>query len=175
MKSAFLFFTLCLTCLTGFAASPVKSAPPAKSPEAVTKDLFEYLLAGKKDIAADKEAQARWLTKSLRQTLAEATASAAKNAKKNPTDKGEAPDNATLIGAWEAPTKYSVKTSLNSPYVALVALKYEWGAKTNYAGDTRTMTVVLTLEDNAWRVSDIHTHAGKFCENGSLVEELKRM
>ena len=37
------------------------------------------------------------------------------------------------------------------------------------------MTVLLTQEEGAWRVSDIHSHAAKFNQASTLLRDLKDM
>lgn len=156
-------------------STPAPAKPAPKVPETVVKDFFTYLLTPQRDISTDTEAQNRWLTKSLRQLLGSASEAARKAAKARPGDKIDYPGNGTFLGAWDPPTSFDITASQQTPFLALVAIRCRWGPHTEYAGDQRALTVVLAIEDGVWRVSDIHTHAGKFCADTSLIQELQQL
>jgi hypothetical protein len=169
MKLPLLF--LLLSVLAVSAASPATG--PA--PEATVNDLFTYLLSSKHDIATDSAAQARWLTKDLRHTLATTAAAVNKAAKAHPNEEIDGPSNGTFLAAWDPPTSFKVTEAKSTPPTARVDLRFTWGPKTQYAGETRMMTVLLTLEDGAWHVSDIQSHAAKFNQASTLLRDLRRL
>lgn len=153
------------------------SAAPAETqaPDVTVKDFFTYLLAAKRDISTDPEAQERWLTKSLRQVLANASTAATKAMKARPDEKIDVPGNETFLAAWDKPTTFNLTETKSTPPSARVGLRYTWGPKTNYPGEKRNMTVLLTLEDGAWRVNDIQCHTSKFSEEGTLRKDLREL
>lgn len=165
-------FVLALLLSTIFAsAAPTDAA----APDAVAKDFFTYLLAGKRDISTDTKSQERWLTKSLHQALATASAAATKAAKAHPDEKIDVPGNETFLAAWDKPTSFKVTETKTTPPTARVGLRYTWGPKTNYPGETRHMTVLLTIEGGAWRVDDIQCHKSRFSEEGTLRKDLREL
>lgn len=153
------------------------SAAPAETqaPDVTVKDFFTYLLAAKRDISTDTKSQERWLTKSLRQALATANSSATKAVKAHPDEKIDVPSNETFLAAWDKPTTFTLTETKSTPPKARVGLRYTWGPKTNYPGETRPMTVLLTFEDGAWRVDDIQCHKSKFSEEGTLRKDLREL
>jgi len=167
MKLSALF--LLLGVVAAIAASPV-STP---SPESTVNDFFTYLLSAKHDIAKDTAAQVRWLTKDVRHAMAVADAAATKAARAHPDEEIDAPDNGTFLAAWDPPTSFKITEAKIKPATARVDLLYTWGPKTNYPGEKRKMTVLLTLEDNAWRISDIQSHASKFNQDSTLLKDLR--
>jgi len=144
-------------------------------PEVVTKEFFHYLLSSKNDISTDSKAQGHWLAKPLRKLLASATEAANKSVKAHPDEKIDLPDNKTFLGAWDPPTSFEITKSQQTLSQALVTINCKWGPDTQYPGDKRVMTAVLTLENGSWKISDIQTHAGKFASEGTLVEELRQL
>lgn len=166
------FLLLLLSTIVATAAP--KALEPA-SPDAAVRELFAYLIAGQGDIATDRKAQERWLTKSLRRALTSASTAATKAAKAHPNEKIDAPSNETLLAAWDKPTSFSVSASKATPPTGRVELLYTWGPKTNYPGETRTMSVLLIQEDGAWRVDDIQSHKSKFSEEGTLRQDLRAL
>jgi len=153
------------------------SAAPADTaaPDAAAKDFFTYLLAGKRDIFTDTKSQERWLTKSLREALATATAAATKAAKAHPDEKIDVPSNEIFLAAWDKPTNFKLTETKVTPPTARVGLRYTWGPKTNYPGETRNMTALLVEEGGAWRVDDIQSHKSKFSEEGTLRKDLHEL
>lgn len=153
------------------------SAAPSDTaaPDAVAKDFFTYLLAGKRDISTDTKSQERWLTKSLHQALTSATAAATKAVKARPDEKIDVPSNETFLAAWDKPTSFKLTETKTTPPTARVGLRYTWGPKTNYPGETRNMTVLLVEEGGAWRIDDIQSHKSKFSEEGTLRQDLREL
>ncbi|MEP6670819.1 MAG: hypothetical protein ABJF10_16800 [Chthoniobacter sp.] len=166
MKLTLLFLLLGIVAMT--------AAPQTEnSPEATTTSFFTYLLSSKHDITKDSAAQTRWLTKDVRQVLAAAVAGANKAGKAHPGEQIDSPDNGTFLAAWDPPTTFKVTEVKSTPPTAHVDLLYKWGPKTNYPGETRKMTALLTLEDGAWHISDIQSHKSKFNPNSTLLGDLR--
>jgi hypothetical protein len=151
------------------------AAPAASTPDATVNDFFTYLLNPKRDITKDPAAQSRWLTRDLRHALAASMAGADKAAKAHPDEQIDTPNNGTFLAAWDPPTAFKVAETKSTPPTARVDLRFTWGPKSQYPGETRMMTVLLTLEDGAWRVSDIHSHAAKFNPDSTLLGDLRQL
>lgn len=162
-----------LLLLFSVLALTVAVAAPASAPETTVNDFFTYLLSRKHDIVKDTAAQNRWLTKNVRHALVTAEAAPSKAAKAHPDEQVNSPDNGTFLAAWDPPTSFKVTGAKAKKTTATLELLFTWGPKTEYAGETRKMTVLLTQEDGAWRVSDIHSHAGKFNQASTLLGDLK--
>ena len=158
-----------------FAMLAVAAADPAISPEATANDFFHYLLTSKRDITKDSAAQNRWLTKDVRHALAVADAGSAKAAKAHPNEEIDGPTNGTFLAAWDPPTSFKVTDTKSTPPTKRVNLRFTWGPKTQYPGETRNMTALLTLEDGAWKISDIHSHAAKFNPESTLLRDLQNL
>ncbi len=169
MKLPALFLLLSVLAVT--AASP--STGPA--PEATVNDFFAYLLKPKRDITKDSVAQDRWLTKDVRHALATAMAGADKAAKAHPGEQIAAPDNGTFLAAWDPPTSFKVTETKSTPPTARVEVRFTWGPKSQYPGETRMMTVQLIQEDGAWRIADIHSHKAKFNGDSTLLGDLHHL
>ncbi|HEY3899157.1 MAG TPA: hypothetical protein VGM54_11115 [Chthoniobacter sp.] len=166
----FLPFLFLLGCL----ALTLTAAEPA-SPEATANDFFHYLLTPKRDIAKDSATQARWLSKDVRHALAAAEAGSEKAAEGHPNEQVDAPDNGTFLGAWDPPTSFKITDTKSTPPTARVNLRYTWGPKSQYPGETRNMTALLTLEDGAWKIRDIRSHAAKFNPESTLLRDLQNL
>lgn len=149
------------------------TAAPAPTPEATANDFFTYLLSAKHHIEKDVAAQKRWLTENVRRELMTADAAAAKAAKTHPNEEIDGPNNGTFIAAWDPPTSFKITGTKTKDAKASVDLLFTWGPKTQYPGETRKMTVLLALEDGAWRVSDIESHAAKFNQASTLLGDLR--
>ncbi|MDR3404925.1 MAG: hypothetical protein P4L99_20640 [Chthoniobacter sp.] len=168
MKLTLLFFV--------FGVVAAMGATPAL-PDATVNDFFQYLLSGKHDILKDSTAQNRWLTKDVRQTVAAADAGATKAAKAHPGEQIDGVDNGTFIAAWDPPTSFKITKveAKSASATARVNLLYTWGPKTQYPGETRAMTVLLAMEDGAWKVSDIQSHKSKFSPESTLLGDLRHV
>jgi hypothetical protein len=166
---------LCLSVLCFITESHSISSPSTPLPENVTKDFFAYLLSSKNNIATDGKAQVRWLSSSLRELLTATSMASKKAAEERPKEKIDFPNNGTFLASWDSPTSFELSASQQTPFLALVAILCHWGPQSEYANDERTMTFILILEDDAWRVSDIHTHAGKFVSDGLLTRDLQKL
>jgi hypothetical protein len=166
MKFSVLFLLL---GLFGITAAP--AATPA-TPDAVVNDFFKYLLSPKHDIMKDSGAQNRWLTKDLRHTVASSDAAATKAAKAHPNEQIDGVTNGTFLATWDPPTNFKIADTKATPPTARVDLLYTWGPKSQYPGETRKMTVLLTQEDGAWKVSDIQSHKSKFNPESTLLNDL---
>jgi len=169
MKLPTLFLLLSLLAFT------MAVAAPAPTPEATVNDFLTYLLSRKHDIARDTAAQSRWLTKDVRHALAAAETASSKAAKAHLDEQVNSPDNGTFLAAWNPPSSFKITGSKAKDTTATVELLFTWGPKTEYPGETRKMTVLLTQEEGAWRVSDIHSHAAKFNQASTLLGDLKDM
>ena len=163
-----------LLVLLGCLALTLTAAEPA-TPEATVNDFFHYLLTSKRDIIKDPAAQSRWLTKDVRHALAVADAASGKAAKAHPNEEIDGPTNGTFLAAWDPPTSFKVTDAKSTPPTARVNLRFTWGPKTQYPGETRNMTALLTLEDGAWKISDIHSHATKFNPESTLLRDLQNL
>jgi hypothetical protein len=169
MKLPLLFFVL------GCLALTLTAAEPAATPEATVNDFFHYLLTSKRDITKDSAAQNRWLTKDVRHALAVSDTASSKAAKAHPNEEVDGPTNGTFLAAWDPPTSFKVTDSKSTPPTARVNLRFTWGPKTQYPGETRNMTALLALEDGAWKVSDIQSHKTKFNPESTLLGDLRRL
>jgi hypothetical protein len=165
---------LVLLFLGALAVAPL-SAAPAPTPDTAVTDFFHYLLSPKHDIVKDSAAQKRWLTRDVRTALAAADAASTKAAKAHPNEEIDGPTNGTFLAAWDPPTSFQVVSVKSTPPTASVDLRFTWGPKTQYPGETRLMTAHLVLEEGAWRVSDIHSHATKFNPESTLLADLRKL
>jgi len=166
-----------LLLLLGILAVSAASAATPAAPDATVNDFFKYLLSAKHDIMKDFAAQNRWLTKAVRQTVATTDAAATKAAKAHPNEEIDGVDNGTFLAAWDPPTSFKITKveSKDGATTARVDLLYTWGPKTEYPGETRKMTVLLTMEDGAWKVSDIQSHKSKFNDESTLLGDLRHL
>jgi len=135
---------------------------------ATFKQFFAYVQREKPSIISDKTAQAKWLSKNLREALEQKI-----NTFKDQPDNPDFPGNGTFVGSWDYPTTYSVVGSRRYDKRAVIDVWYEWGQGTNYPGDTRLTSFVFVLENGAWKLDDIYTYRGKFATAESLNSYLK--
>lgn len=147
-----------------------QSTPAVAAPQECLRAFrafFQYLRKNEPDIIRDQRAQKRWLTEELRKALAQKVATFSSRA-----DDPDFPSNSTFIGAWDAPSTYSIVSSRRYGKRAVIDVLYKWGPNTNYAGDERTSSFVFLLEDGAWKLDDIYTFRGKFVQAESLNQYL---
>jgi len=164
-----------LLLLLGVLTVSAASTTTGPAPDSTVNDFFTYLLNPKHDITKDSAAQTRWLTKDVRHALATAIAGSDKAAKAHPGEQIDAPNNGTFLAAWDPPTSFKVTEAKSTPPTARVDLRFAWGPKSQYPGQTRMITALLTLEDGAWRISDIHSHAAKFNPDSTLLGDLRKL
>ena len=143
-----------------------KAAPPDCI--ATFKQFFAYVQREKPSIVSDKTAQAKWLSKNLREALEQKI-----NSFKDQPDNPDFPGNGTFVGSWDYPTTYAVVGSRRYDKRAVVDVWYEWGKGTNYSGDTRLTSFVFVQEDGGWKLDDIYTFRGEFAAAESLNAYLK--
>jgi hypothetical protein len=135
---------------------------------ATFKQFFAYVQREKPSIVSDKTAQAKWLSKNLREALEQKI-----NTFKDQPDNPDFPGNGTFVGSWDYPTTFSVVGSRRYDKRAVIDVWYVWGQGTNYPGDTRLTSFVFVLENGAWKIDDIYTYRGKFAAAESLNSYLK--
>ena len=166
---------LLLFTTTIAAAAPKCGSQAVSSPETVVQDFFNYLLAGKRDMATDVSAQKRCLTRELQRALATTVAATSRALKAHPDEKIDVPDNSTFLGAWDPPTTFKVSKSKAAQSQATVEVTLTWGPKTNYPGEVQKRTVALTMEEGSWRIREITVHPSKFAQAGTLTGELREL
>jgi hypothetical protein len=167
-------YCLLMSNLTIAASCALAAVSPA--PEAVVRDVYAYLLEPKRNIGQDKQAQSRWLTGSLRESLraADRAATAALKCHDAGPDQ-RPPDNGMFLDAWDVPTSCNVTGVTKDAASARVSVLCSWGPKTNYPGEQRRMTAVLQQEQGAWRIANIESHASKFSKENTLVRSLQSL
>jgi len=148
------------------------AAPVAAAPRECLESFrafFRYLQYSKPDIVSDEQAQKRWLSQSLRNSLAERL----KTFTEPPAERPDYPSNNTFIGTWDPPTTYSIVSSRRYGKSAVVEVLYKWGPKTNYPGDERITFFSFVLEDGGWKLDDVYNIRGEFAPPGSLYQYFK--
>ena len=147
------------------------STPAAAAPReclAAFRGFFQYLQKREPGVVRDEQAQKRWLTRELRQALAQKLATFT-----SPKDDPDYPSNNTFIGSWDQPSSYAIVASRRYGKRAVIDVLYKWGPKTNYPGDERTTSFIFLLEDGAWKLDDIYTFRGEFVQAESLNQYLR--
>ena len=134
---------------------------------AAFRTFFEYLQKSEPDIVRDQQAQKRWLTESFRKALAQKVATFS-----SPAESPDYPSNNTFIGAWDAPSTFSIISSRRYGNRAILDVLYKWGPKTNYPGNERIVSFIFVLEDGAWKLDDIYNFREKFGQAESLNQYL---
>ena len=163
---------VCAQQTTKSAITEVKHAAPAvvapRECLVAFREFFRYLQTSDPGIVRDKQAQRRWLSQELRESLAQKLATFT-----SPADDPDYPSNNTFIGSWDQPTTYAIVSSRRYGKRAVIDLLYKWGPKTNYPGDQRTTSFIFLLEDGAWKLDDIYTFRGEFVQAESLNQYLR--
>lgn len=177
LKVMLLTMVLFLSLQTALSQKPVGIKevvrPPAAKPAppdclATFKQFFTYVQRERPSIVSDNTAQAKWLSKNLREALKEKVKTF-----KDQADNPDFPGNGTFVGSWDYPTTFAVIGSRRYDNRALIDVWYEWGKGTNYPGDTRLTSFVFIKEDGAWKLDDIYTFRGAFTAAESLNAYLK--
>jgi hypothetical protein len=155
---------------------PQQTTAAAAPPEcnSVMRDIIRYIFKQKPNIAEDKPAQARWLTKELREAIVKRQENCAREQKANPTDRIDFASNELFVGFWDYPTTYSILGSRSYGNRAIIDVLYSWGKGTNYEGDEEAVSFIFRLENKSWRLDDIYFFNGKYVSASSLQEELQR-
>jgi hypothetical protein len=151
----------------------VKTRPfvPAVAPPeclATFRQLFAYVQKAKPSIVTDDAAQARWLTKNLREALQGKVATF-----KNDAESPDFPSNATFVGTWDSPSTFTIVSSRRYDKTAVIDVWYKWGKGTNYENDTRLSYFIFALEDGSWKLDDVYTFRGEFVRAESLNAYLR--
>jgi hypothetical protein len=154
---------------------PPQTTAVAAPPECVSimRNIIRYIFKEKPNIAEDKPAQARWLTKGLREAIAKRQENCARELKANPTDKIDFPSNELFLGFWDRPTTFSILGSRSYDKRAVIDVLYSWGKGTNYPGDQEVVSFIFRLEDKSWLLDDIYFFNGRYATASSLQEELQ--
>ena len=140
---------------------------PAKCVEAF-RSFFKYLQKTEPSIVNDQKAQTRWLSSSMRESLA-GFAKRSGSLAENP----DYPSNQTFLGVWNNPTTFSIVGSRHYDYRnkqnpdddrAVIDVLYEWelnppkGSLDNqYPGDRSLRSFIFVHEDGAWKLDDVYT------------------
>ena len=170
-----------LATATTVFASPV---PPDK----IVQEFFTYLEASDHstvagtdnhivrppDIGTDIAAQERWLTRDLRESLRRAN----KYIRRHKPKSGDIPigeiTSADFRFAWDPPERFEITHTTKATFTAIVAGRFIWGPKQQYAGSVRNGYFILVFEDGAWRVSDIQADPYPFDQSeNSLIRTLR--
>jgi hypothetical protein len=161
----------CVTVNAQQKASNIKES--AKKPFAVTpappaalttfREFFAYVSKSEPSIVKDEQAQAKWLTKSLRDGLKQKV-----NSFKDQPDNPDFPGNTTFVGAWDAATTFTILGSRRYNNRVVIDVWFAWGKNTNYEGDSRLSYFIFNLEDGAWKLDDVYTFNGAFAQAESL-------
>ncbi len=141
-----------------FAVTP---APPAVL--AVFREFFAYVSKSEPGIVKDEQAQAKWLSRSLRDGLKQKV-----NSFKDQPDNPDFPSNKTFVGAWDAPTTITILGSRRYNNRVVIDVWFAWGKNTNYENDSRLSYFIFNLEDGAWKLDDVYTFNGAFAQAESL-------
>ena len=177
IKSTLLVTVLLFAVQVAFSQKPVGIKEVTRSPASTAapadcistfKQFFAYVQREKPSIVTDKTAQAKWLSKNLREALEQKVKSF-----KDQPDNPDFPGNGTFVGSWDYPTTYAVIGSRRYDKRAVIDVWYEWGKGTNYPGDTRLTSFVFVQEDGGWKLDDIYTFRGEFAAAESLNAYLK--
>jgi hypothetical protein len=157
-------------------APPVRAPGPGAPPECISamRDIIRYIFKEKPNIAEDKPAQARWLTKELQEAIAKRQENCAREKKANPTDRIDFPSNELFVGFWDRPTTFSILGSRAYEKRAIIDVLYSWGKGTNYEGDQEVASFIFRLENKSWLLDDIYIFNGRYTTARSLQEELRR-
>jgi hypothetical protein len=158
-----------------------ESTDKAAAQECVTesKELIAYILRAKPDIGDDKEAQNRWLSESLRKSLAYrqdaywSHKNSITDGPDEPPHPEQPPGNGDFVGAWDYPTSYKIEGSRRYGERIIVDITFIWGKGTQYEGDTRLNSYIFKLEDNTCKLNDIYVFEGEFIPASSLSQELR--
>jgi hypothetical protein len=165
------------------SAAPSKPVPPEK----VVREFFAYLeasdhstvegtdnhIVSTPDIGSDVAAQERWLSRDLRGSLRRANQYIRLHKPKS----GGIPigefTSAEFRFAWDPPEKFEIRQTTKATFTAIVAGRFIWGPKQQYAGSVRNGYFILAFEDGAWRVSDIQADPYPFGQSkSSLIRTL---
>ena len=152
------------------AAAPVSEEAPAEC-VAAARAFIVYISRRDPDIAKDKEAQNRWLTEYLRRGLGNRQQVYADYLKRVQETPEQPPSNADFLDSWDGPTTYSIQGSRRYGERAVVDIKFSWGEKTQYPGDTRLVSYIFIREGDAWKLDDIYTFRGEFTAGARSLSE----
>ncbi len=143
---------------------------------AVFREFFAYVKKIDPDIIRDKDAQNRWLPKSLRKALEHNVASFGKE-----TNGPDFPNNQTFLGVWNEPENYSIIGSRHYDYHdgnnpednrAVIDVLYDWGHEDSldnqYPGEKSLLSFTFIFEDEVWKLDDIYNFNDKFAPSESL-------
>ena len=152
-------------CIAGDVTAPAECLSTARS-------LLAYLSKKKPDIGSDVSKQDQWLSDNLRNELRKKIKICEQEARRRPTDKIETPSNETFLRAWDRPSTYKVVGSRGYDGVAIVDVQFDWGAETNYEGNTRIQSYIFVLENGHWKLDDVYGIREKYAGPGNLVTDL---
>ena len=166
------------------SAAPATPVPPDK----VVREFFTYLEANDHstvagtdnhivrppDIGTDVAAQELWLTRELRESLRRAN----KYIRRHHPKSGGIPigefSSSDFRFAWDPPEKFEIRQTTKATFTAIVAGRFIWWPKQQYAGSVRNGYFILVFEDGAWRVSDIQADPYPFDQSeSSLIRTLR--
>lgn len=168
-------------------SNPVKQKPASAEAIATFVAFFEYVKKYKPDIVNDKQAQAKWLSKSFRETMMEANSAWVEYLKKYPDNKPDGPSNSSFTGVWNQPTAYSIVSTRQYDYRdkenplalrTMIDVLYVWGNEdtidNQYPGVRNLHTFMFIREDGAWKLDDVYIFNDEFTGSESLRQYFRK-
>jgi len=139
---------------------------------------MQDLFTAKHDLLRDEDFKRKYFSDTLRARINDSLVQCAtyKPPKETPwlTHPAQQGENQTLFMAWDLPTSFKIKSQQIKGKNATVDVIYYWGPDTQYAGDTRVTTVVLSRTNDVWYIDDLLTRKGKFISESSFYSGLLR-
>ena len=156
------------------AATPRDAAATAVAEHvARANDMLVAMFDPSRDFATDQESQRQYMAPKLVEAVAGRDAFAKQRTEEFPDERTDPPSSETFLDAWDRPTSYAIVGARAYEDVAWVDVRYTWGPKTNYPGETRLASLLLHRIDGAWRLADIYDHASEFhATPGTLLDRL---
>lgn len=167
--------------------NPVVQKPASAESIATFVAFFEYVKKYKPDIVDDKDAQARWLSKSFRETMMESNSVWAEYLKKHPDGKPDDPSNSSFTGVWNQPTTHSIVSTRQYDYRdkknplalrTMIDVLYVWGNEDDinnqYPGVRNLHTFMFIREDGAWKLDDVYIFNDEFTSSESLRQYFRK-
>lgn len=168
-------------------SNPVIQKPASAEAVATFVAFLEYVKKYKPDIVDDKNAQARWLSKGLREAMMESNSAWVEYLKKHPGDKPDGPSNSSFTGVWNHPTTYSIVSTRqydyrdkNNPLAlrTMIDVLYVWGNEdtidNQYPGVRNLHTFIFIREDRAWKLDDVYIFNDEFTSSESLRQYFRK-
>ncbi|MDB6077534.1 MAG: hypothetical protein JWO82_1281 [Akkermansiaceae bacterium] len=157
------------------SVAPGRGAGSA-TPRGAARKFIATLFTSKRDLLRDGKFRANQLSSRLDLICIEALRRYEAKLPHDPYDHTLEPGNGNggLFGAWCPPTTFEMKQIKAGGDRAAAEVVYHWGPGTQYAGDSRRVTVLTVRENGRWYVDDLHNHKGKFNSEFSLSQTLSK-